>query len=109
MPYKDPEKRKEYRREWYSKNKESERAHIQRRKKEIKKWVSKYKSKLKCSKCEENHPATMDFHHKGKKDQQISKMVNDGYSVNRIKKEMEKCEILCANCHRKLHWKNNKP
>ena len=108
MPYKDPKKRKAYRRKWYSKNKESEIAHIKRRKKEIKKWILEYKSKLICSKCKENHPATIDFHHKGEKEQSISKMVNDGYSIDRIKKEMEKCEVFCANCHRKVHWKNNK-
>jgi hypothetical protein len=27
-------------------------------------------------------------------------MVHDGFSLAAIKKEIEKCEIVCANCHR---------
>ena len=108
MPYKDKGQRLECRRRWYSNNRDSEKAHVKRRKMEIKKWFQKYKKSLKCSKCGENHPATIDFHHTEKKEQNISKMVGDGYSVERIKKELEKCNVLCANCHRKIHFKNDK-
>jgi len=38
MPIKDIEKRREYRRIWYSKNKKSEKIHVKRRKKEIQNW-----------------------------------------------------------------------
>jgi vacuolar-type H+-ATPase subunit E/Vma4 len=107
MPIKDPEKRREYRRMWYALNNESERAHVSRRKKEIKKWFIEYKESLKCIKCGENHPATLDFHHKNRKDKLfgINTKVHAGYSIDKIKKEIEKCEVLCANCHRKLHYK----
>ncbi|MCK5449769.1 hypothetical protein KAI32_02805 [Candidatus Pacearchaeota archaeon] len=109
MPYKDKEKRLDCRRRWYAKNKDSEKAHIQKRKNEIKLWFQEYKSSLKCSECEENHPATIDFHHNsGKKENNISKMVADGYSILRIRKELEKCSVLCSNCHRKKHFRNNK-
>jgi len=108
MPYKDPEKRREYRRKWYSKNKKSEKEHIVRRKKEIRKWFLEFRSKLKCTKCGENHPATLDFHHKkGIKENNITYMVYYGYSIERIKKEMEKCVVLCSNCHRKEHHKKS--
>jgi len=30
----------------------------------------------------------------------ISDMSNRGYSFKSIEKEMEKCEVRCANCHR---------
>jgi len=112
MPFKDPEKRRIYRRKWYAKNSKSEKAHVARRRKEIKKWFIEYKSGLKCNKCGENHPAALDFHHKGDKDKGINFMTHWGYSIVRIKKEMSKCMVLCANCHRKLHYKlrnkNNK-
>ena len=109
MPYKDKEKRLECRRKWYAENRASEKAHVQRRKKKIKLWFQRYKAELKCSKCGENHPATIDFHHhSGEKEKGISKMVADGYSIERIKKELEKCKTLCSNCHRKEHFKNNK-
>jgi len=108
MPYKDPEKRREFRRNWYKKNKESEKAHVKRRKSEIKKWFEKYKSNLKCSKCKENHPSTIDFHHKQgeEKENAISHLVSNGYSIKKIESELKKCQVLCSNCHRKLHYRN---
>lgn len=105
MPYKNPEKRRECRIRWYANNKESERQHVKRRKLEIKKWFKEYKNKLKCSKCPENYSACLDFHHKGNKDMLIPKMVAEGYSIKRILIEIAKCEVLCANCHRKKHYK----
>ena len=109
MPFKDLEKRKAYRRLWYKNNKESEKAHVKRRKKEIKSWLWEYKKNLKCSMCSESHPSIIDFHHKeGRKEKGVAQMIVDGYSKNRIKEELNKCEVLCANCHRKLHSQNNK-
>jgi len=106
MPFKDALKRREYKRRWYKENNISEKNSVKKRKKEIKIWFKDYKSNLSCSICGENHPATIDFHHKGKKENQVAQMVHWGYSINNIKKEIEKCQILCANCHRKTHWKN---
>lgn len=107
MPYKDLEKRRAKRREWYSKNKFSEKKHVFRRRKEIKNWFEAYKKTLKCSQCGENHPAAIDFHHKDKKQKEfgITFLVHDGYSIENIQQELKKCEVLCANCHRKLHYK----
>jgi hypothetical protein len=108
MPFKDPEKRKEYKRKWYEKNKVSEVNSVKKRKAKIKKWFWEYKSNLSCSLCGESHPATIDFHHTGKKENQVAQMVHGGYSIIAIKLELEKCEVLCANCHRKLHCAKQK-
>lgn len=106
MPYKDLEKRRECRRRWYANNRDSEKRHVKRRKEEIKKWFEKYKLLLKCSKCSENHLAVLEFHHNMKnKEMDIADMTHNGYSINRIKKEISKCVVLCANCHRKEHYK----
>jgi hypothetical protein len=108
MPIKDPEKRREYRRKWYSKNKDSEKKHVFRRKKEILLWFENYKNNLPCDICKENHPATLDFHHKEKNTKEfgINVLVHQGYSLEKIKRELEKCQVLCSNCHRKIHYKN---
>jgi transcription elongation factor Elf1 len=107
MPYKDLEKRRAKRREWYSKNKTSEKQHVYRRRKEILNWFEEYKKRLKCLSCGEDHPSTLDFHQKDRnsKDFSINFLVHNGYSLELIKKELEKCEVLCANCHRKVHYK----
>ena len=107
MPFKNREYRLVYRRKWYAKNKKSEIAHVTRRKKQIKKWLQEYKKSLVCSKCEENHPATLEFHHPAglKKDRSVSEMVADGISIKRVLEEIKKCEVLCSNCHKKIHYK----
>jgi hypothetical protein len=70
------------------------------------KWLREYKSTLKCSKCNENHVACLEFHHidPNLKDKEVSTIVNSNWSIERIKNEISKCIVLCSNCHRKLHW-----
>lgn len=49
-------------------------------------------------------PCVYDFHHidPSKKDFSISHY--KAYSFNLIKDELDKCILLCSNCHRKEHW-----
>lgn len=65
-----------------------------------------YKKTLKCEQCGESHPGCLDFHHLDptKKDYQISDLV---MSKKKLIEELSKCVVLCANCHRKLHWKES--
>lgn len=69
------------------------------------KWIE-FKRTLKCERCGENHPATLDFHHldPNEKDFNLSGKAFYGYSVERIHEELSKCIILCSNCHRKEHY-----
>jgi hypothetical protein len=69
-------------------------------------WYRNYKSTLSCIKCGEDHPACLDFHHRdsNEKESEISLMVNDSVSIDTIKSEIEKCDVLCSNCHRKHHY-----
>ena len=96
-----------YSREWYYRNKQSviDRGHKNRA--ETKKWLLEFKSGLKCELCGMSHIACLHFHHKNpkEKDKSIAKTINAGWSKKRILKEIEKCQILCANCHSIFHWK----
>ena len=31
-------------------------------------------------------------------------MISNNYSLDRVKEEMKKCIVLCANCHREFHY-----
>lgn len=76
-----------------------------KRKKEIALFVREIKSKLGCSKCEDKRHYVLDFHHKDdNKKNTISRMVAMGLSNKTIQEEIDKCVILCSNCHRELHW-----
>lgn len=107
MPNKDKVINRATWKRWREKNRITDNKRIYKRKTEIKIWFKEFRKNLQCSKCPENHPACIDFHHKEgkeKKDLEIARMVQCGYSKERILKEIEKCDILCSNCHRKLHW-----
>jgi len=109
MPFKDAEARRINRRKWYKINAKSAVEIVKERKQKIKKWFGDYKKGIKCSMCSESHPATIDFHHRNskEKDNGIAYFVANGYSPKRILRELEKCKVLCANCHRKVHYKSN--
>ena len=94
-----------YSREWYKRNSERViRGKIKRRQ-ETQEWLWELKETLKCE-CGQNHIACLVFHHMDpkKKDIQISNAAHNGWSKKRILKEIEKCKVLCANCHAILHW-----
>jgi hypothetical protein len=63
-----------------------------------------YKKTLHCTHCKLADHRVLEFHHIGDKDLNVSPMVNQGYSWDRIQKEIEKCIPLCCNCHRLEHW-----
>jgi hypothetical protein len=64
-------------------------------------WIMNYLELHHCVDCGEADPRCLDFDHvRGKKRCDISKMVGD-YGWAAIEEEIAKCEVRCANCHRK--------
>lgn len=76
-----------------------------KRKDEKKIWWNNIKKNLSCKNCGETHIAVLDFHHRDpkKKDFTISSCYKT-HSEEKILLELEKCDVLCSNCHRILHW-----
>ena len=64
-----------------------------------------YLSKRRCSKCGEDDPVVLQFHHLDRDDKKeaIACLVQSSYSWDVIMAEIEKCDILCANCHMREH------
>jgi hypothetical protein len=96
-----------YNKIWYAKNKKAHVGICAKRRKEwhdtLKSFVDAEKSKP-CADCGSSYPPyVMDFDHLGKapKKGALSRMVWEGWSLAEIKKEIAKCEVVCANCHRK--------
>lgn len=101
---KDKEKTREYAKKYYAENKEEMIARAVKHRKSIKRKILEFKLLHPC-KCGESHPAALDFHHKdGDKEFCISDAIRNGYAWNRIELEIEKCVVICRNCHAKLHW-----
>jgi hypothetical protein len=97
---------KNYRREHYLKNKKKYIDKAAQYTKNIIEWFHNIKKELKCEMCGESRFWVLDFHHKDpkEKDLEVSLLTRKG-SKKRIVKEIEKCSVLCANCHRDLHFK----
>lgn len=60
-----------------------------------------------CSDCGVKYPHyVLDFDHKNKNDKidNIAHLVNRNWSLKKIKEEISKCDIVCANCHRERTW-----
>ncbi len=70
-----------------------------------KKWIADYKKEQRCSMCGFADHRALEFHHLGNKEFSIAKYAYYHYGFKRLKKEIEKCVVLCANCHRILHDK----
>lgn len=69
-------------------------------KQELKKRLSKIKESSGCVDCGVNNHIVLDFDHLSDKKYNVSRMIHDGFSWAAIKKEIAKCEVVCANCHR---------
>lgn len=90
----------------YQENKEAYKERDRRRKEEVRQWLLEYKRQLKCSKCDESYPACLEFHHRdpSQKDIGIAEAISNRWSPTRILTEIAKCDVLCSNCHHKVHW-----
>lgn len=70
-------------------------------------FVENYKKNKKCELCGFNNPPDiLEFHHKDKKDKGtgVNILMKTLKSINEMQKEIEKCLLLCPNCHRRLHF-----
>ena len=75
-----------------------------KRRLERKLWAVNYLGN-KCSKCGITYPHYVyDFHHKNPKEKEFAISLILYYSEESLKKELDKCALLCANCHREEHW-----
>jgi len=112
MPRKDPEERKKYHAKymkevWYPKNKEKHISYVRKNTRRVLAFIDAYKRERSCADCGfpgKEYPFVLDFDHL---EGDTTKKFNIGgwrhsvLSVAAIEREIEKCELVCANCHRK--------
>lgn len=60
-----------------------------------------------CVDCGETDVLVLEFDHKdpGTKTYSISDLIRRASALTRIKNEIDKCDVRCANCHRRRHAK----
>ena len=92
--------------------KESNYAAKARRVERAREYIWSLFQKNSCADCGEANPVVFEFDHTGTdKFMSVAQMVSQNYGLESIKREIAKCEIVCANCHkirtsmRGNHWR----
>ena len=91
---------------YYDKNKDEIITDILKRNKEIKKrnykFIFNYLSTHFCVDCNESNPIVLEFDHRDNtnKTYAVSELINRGSSIKTLQKEIDKCDVRCANCHK---------
>lgn len=75
----------------------------QMRRKRNREFVWNYLSQNPCGQCGETDPIVLEFDHRDPslKITEVCTMVGGGWGLQKIEEEIAKCDILCANCHRR--------
>ena len=84
-------------------------AYMKQKYQQKKQIVQDLKSQYTCAKCGDSRGYVLDFHHidPDKKEQTVARMTSNNYQLNKVYNEIQKCIVLCANCHREFHYLNN--
>jgi hypothetical protein len=94
----DPRARESRRKHYYN-NKASYILRKTQKKNLIKKYIQEAKNVV-CTDCRNKFPYyVMDFDHLSDKIETISRMIDCG-NLEKVRSEIAKCEVVCANCHR---------
>lgn len=67
----------------------------------LRKYVLNYLVSHPCVDCGESDPVVLDFDHQKGKIDNVSDLIKNRNSIELIAKEIDKCVIRCANCHRR--------
>jgi hypothetical protein len=73
----------------------------------VRQKLLEYLSARECIDCGENDPIVLEFDHRNpeEKSRTVARFLSGHNSWESVKKEIEKCEVRCANCHRRKSYK----
>ena len=110
MPYKDPEKQKAAQQAWYERNKALVEKRSLAKKTSIRKYIEQYKqNNSMCTDCKISYPPhILDFDHLRDKSFGITEASAKKVSMENLLAEIDKCEIVCSNCHRHRTYMRSK-
>lgn len=106
----DPEAAREYQRRWREKNRAKVNAYVRKHVAKRRRLVREIKESGACADCGGKfHFSAMDFDHvEGEKVDCVGNMTRDSRPFEAILNEIEKCELVCSNCHRVRTWKRKR-
>jgi hypothetical protein len=98
---------KSYRKEYYDNNREEAINYSLKRNREIKdrnsQYVWDYLKEHPCIVCGETDPVVLEFDHKDdvEKTDNVSCGVRYMWGLDKLRTEIEKCDVRCSNCHKR--------
>ena len=73
-----------------------------------KQWCLDYKGG-KCERCEYNKCSeALDFHHRERKHKKFNISQMKSFGLEKLKTELDKCDLLCCRCHREVESEKRK-
>lgn len=98
-------------RKYYSDNREHHqknvRVNTERYVERNRRWVWGILLSSSCKDCGDSDPMILEFDHLGDKVAGISSLIQLPSSLENLQKEINKCDIVCANCHRRRTYSRN--
>jgi hypothetical protein len=93
--------------DWYQRNKQAHIKNVGEYQRKLKNLIRK-KKEMPCADCEQSYPYyVMDFDHRENKEFLIAGSVRIR-GIKKILKEIEKCDVVCSNCHRERTYQRSK-
>lgn len=94
------------RNDWYARNRERHSINTSRNRelatKAARSYILNYLLTNPCIDCGETDPRVLEFDHvRGQKERALSEASRAGWSIEKIKKEIDKCDVRCSNCHKR--------
>lgn len=109
MPYADPAKRRAYQKR-YAKERGPRNAQHKEKSRQAyvryRDWLFAEKAGRGCLRCGLTDPRCLDFHHRDPSTKSFP-IAGSFKSRKKIGAEITKCDLLCANCHRIVHYEQN--
>jgi hypothetical protein len=106
--------RNQWKKSWYERNKEKHKQGVAKNANRYRKmshqFILAYLSAHPCVLCGETDPIVLEFHHRDRKTKRnnVGRMYGHGVSHLSIEKEIAKCDVLCANCHKRQTLKKRR-
>lgn len=82
---------------------EKKRAHNKEKRSKARNYIQELKKQpcIDCGKAYPDFPGVMEFDHvRGSKSDELNALITQRAGLNRIKREVEKCDLVCCLCHR---------
>jgi len=104
MPYADPEKQKAAQRQHYKNNADDYKSRQTAHRERNRRYIWNHLKQNPCIDCGENDPVVLEFDHRNPAEKVCG--ISEAafirkFSIQRLQEEIDKCDIRCANCHRR--------